>query len=83
MTHQCFTATTPLSKAMTNLFDTSSRRSSSEAPTERLMDFGLLTKPQSSATIPRWKYSDWDDSGMSRKASDSTMVLANILRSAI
>ena len=83
LTHHDLMTAAPESNVRMNFFATKILKSSSDAPHILRIERGLLTKPQSSAFITRWTYSDWADSGMSRKASDSTMVLANILRSAI
>lgn len=61
----------------------SSFKSSSPLPIIRMIRLGLLIKPSSSARIAKWKYSICAVAGISRKASLSMMVFANILRSAI
>ena len=66
-----------------NFFDASRRRSSSEAPHMRRTALGLLMNPQSSAAMPRWRYSDCAEHGMSMNESDSTMDLENIRLSAM
>ena len=44
---------------------------------------GLLMNPQSSAAMPRWRYSDCAEHGMSMNESDSTMDFENIRLSAM
>ena len=60
-----------------------SLKSSSVAPDIRIIDFGALTKPSSSASTPNSIYKLRDVAGISKNASEVTIVLANILLSAI
>jgi hypothetical protein len=57
--------------------------SSSDAPTILWIFLGLFTNPSSSPRIDKWKYNACADNGISKNASLSIIVFANILFSAI
>ena len=74
---------TPLSNTSTNFFAMRMFISSVVEPTCLIIDFGLFTKPSSSANIASVKYKHLAVGGISKNASLVTIVFANILRSAV